>query len=843
MIIIAKKLARVLPGTIISGLCCIPPMQAQAQGPTDVEAVELEQLVVTGSRRAARSVFDSTVPIDLIHGDDLGSRGAVDVTDLLRETVPSFHVNTQPLSDAATVVRPANLRGLAPDHTLTLLNNKRRHRSAVITWLGNGVSDGAQGPDISVFPAIALRQVEVLRDGDAARYGSDAIAGVINFMLKDDDSGGRVETRYGIHEAGDGEAWSVSGNAGMPLTERGFLNLSFEYGGQRPTVRTVELDQVKALRAEGVEGLPDQAFFWGNPLIDGDLKTTLNLGISLGETMDWYAFGNYAGKTVEGGFFYRNPNTRSGVYSSDGGATRLVGDLAAATSGGEGSSPVVAIGDDAALAAVVADPNLFVFNELLPGGFTPRFGADTQDIGLVTGVRGELGSGLRYDLSGSLGYNRADFFIFNTVNASLGPDTPTSFDPGAYTQFERNVNLDLSKPFPVEGLASDLNVAVGFEAREEEFEITEGEPDSWMIGPLAPQGFSGGSNGFPGFSPLAVGKWSQSNIAAYLDLEADVTSDWLAGLAFRGESHEGLGDTGDVKISSLYRVSPEVSLRGSVSTGFRAPTPGQANAFNVSTNYDPALGDLVNSGVIPPASPPAMLRGGRPIEAEESENATFGALWEWAGFRLTADYFRIELQGRIAISQEFELTPEEAEVLIAEGFASAGNLQRFRFFTNDFDTVTEGVDVVAGYTLDYGPSQTFINFAYNHTKTEITDFSPEVIDETRIREVEHGVPANRWLFSLLHTRGPWSVTARYSYYGSWYDSQDDLDYSGYGLVDGSVSHAFKNGITVTLGADNLLDTTPAEYPLAAATTGNRYSQYAPGGFSGRFQYVRLGYEF
>ena len=288
---------------------------------------ELEELVVTGTRAAARSVTESPVPIDVLSGEDFENQAGTDLSNLLRTVVPSYNVNSQPISDAATIVRPANLRGLAPDHTLVLVNGKRRHRAAVIYWLGNGVADGAQGPDISAIPASALKRVEVLRDGAAAQYGSDAIAGVMNFILNDASSGSTIETRYGSTYEGDGTQYALSGNIGLPLTQNGFANLSFEYGESDPTDRSVQRDDAAALIAAGNTAVKNPAQVWGSPEIEDDLKLWANLGVDVGDDLKVYGFGNYVSKTATGGFYYRNPNTRAAVFSADGGETLLIGDM------------------------------------------------------------------------------------------------------------------------------------------------------------------------------------------------------------------------------------------------------------------------------------------------------------------------------------------------------------------------------------------------------------------------------------------------------------------------------------------------------------------------------------
>ena len=801
----------------------------------------LEEVVITGTRREARSVYESAAPIDVISGADFRNQGGSDLTDLIRNIVPSYNVNTQPISDAATVVRPANLRGLAPDHTLVLVNGKRRHRSSVITWLGNGVSDGAQGPDISPIPAIALRQVEVLRDGASAQYGSDAIAGVMNFILKDAAEGATLEARYGEYAEESEAVWSIAGNLGFAMSENGFANLSFEYGESDATSRSVQLTAAAELIAAGNTDVASPAQVWGSPEISEDLKTVWNFGLDTSANSEVYMFGNYASKETEGGFYFRNPDTRGGVFVPAGGdgENRLVGDV---TGDMSGNCPLVPVADRDALNAVIANPNCFVYNEIFPGGFTPSFGGKTVDFSTVAGLRGNLESGLTYDVGASYGYSDSDFFIANTVNASLGPQTPTTFDPGDYSQLETNINADFSYPVDLSALASDLNIAGGFEWRKEEFEIKVGDQASWEIGPLAEQGFLAASNGFPGFSPLAAGDWNRSNIAAYIDFEADITDRWLLAMAGRWEDFDDFGTTTNGKLATHFSITDGLGLRATYSTGFRAPTPGQSNAFNVSTEFDAAIGDLVNNGTIPSTNPVAQLRGGTELAPEESENATLGLVWQAANFSLTVDYFNIELTDRLAISRLYQLTDAEREDLVATGIVSAATIQQFRFFTNEIDTTSAGFDVVASWSADWSAGVTEVNLAYNRTETEVDSGVTENVDQVRIDEMEAGLPEWRANMGVNHTFNDWRFTARYNHFDDWYDSEDSLTYRGYGTLDLEVGYSFAAGLSLIVGSHNITDETPDENPNAAAGVGNRYSQFSPGGFNGAFWYARVIYD-
>ena len=822
--------------------------------------VEIEEQVVTGARQP-RSVTDSAVPVDIVRGEDFVKQGGTDLPDLLRNLAPSFNVNTQPISDAATVVRPASLRNLAPDHTLVLVNGKRRHRSAVITWLGNGVADGAQGPDISPIPAIALKRVEVLRDGASAQYGSDAIAGVMNFQLKDSYRGGSIELKPGIFQEGDGFTYSAAGNIGLG-SERGWANLSVEYGNADETVRSYQRQDAIDLAKAGNTNVADPAQRWGQPFIRNDVKFFANYGAGLTDAIKLYGHANYASKQVEGGFYFRNPNTREGVFSVDDGETLLIGDLG----DGVGECPTVSITnnvpDPDALDSVFNDDNCFTFQEAQgqwpgkPGGFTPRFGADTVDRSILLGIKGTIADPtITWDLSASNGRHHADFFIFDTVNASLGPASPTSFNPGDYIQLDTNLNLDFS--FPVN---DQLFLAAGAEYRTEEFEIVAGDSASWAIGPLASQRFSSGSNGFNGFPDISAGTWSRSNSAFYAEAEVNALENWLLAGAVRYENFDDFGSTTNYKLATNYGLSDNLKLRGSYSTGFRAPTPGQQNAFNVSTQFDLVLNDLVNNGIIPSTNPVAEFFEGKPLDAEKSTNFTAGIVAALSNGNLTIDFFEILLKDRLTLSKLFALTDStdgeriltEAEITLLEhgedGTGGDGelpyvrNLTNFRYFTNDLETTTKGLDIVL--TVPAGNGE--LIFANNFTETQVTDYNDETLDSGRIRELEESLPTYRASLTLIQSISPeLNLLGRWHYYSSWFDDDDTATYRSDGhLLDLEASYALGNGLMVSAGGQNALNTYSEENPNApGGGTGNKYSQFSPFGYSGAFWYGKLGYNF
>ena len=846
----------------------------------ELEVLFQETVAVVGTRADPRSITASPVPIDVITAQDFVSQGYVDVTNQLRTVVPSFNVNRQPISDAATIVRPANLRNMAPDHTLVLVNGKRRHRAAVITWLGNGIADGSQGPDISVIPSIALRQVEVLRDGAAAQYGSDAIAGVLNFELKNARSGGSLEFRTGRHYTensgdpatcgdlgrscngigGHAPGYTFAGNVGLPLGREGFLNLSLEYGGSRPTNRAVQDSGALAVVAGGNMNVRDTVRVWGSPRIDDDLKLFGNFGAAVSSNVEFYGHTNYASKKVTGGFYFRNPNNRGNVYSVDRGQTLLVGDVLAAQGMGSANCPTVNVvngtPDPAAFAQVQSDPNCFTFHQSFlgapggfPGGFTPQFGGDVRDMSLVAGLRGTTAHDLNWDVSGNIGQNQVDTFIFDTVNASLGPNSPTSFKPNLLQQTDASFNVDLSYA------ASDMiNIAGGAEWRNEQYMLGAGDLASWDIGPYAQQGFSSGSNGYNGTRPENSGTWDRANVAVYGDVEVHgVEDDWNLGAAVRIENfYNSFGTTMNSKLSGRYGLTDEVAVRAAVSSGFRAPTPGQQNVLNVTTEFDYEINDLINNGTIPSTSPVAALRGGAPLQPERSINYSLGAVVDNGPFTLTADYFRIAVSDRLTITRNYTLTPGEVSSLLADGIAEAGNLAVFRFFVNDFSTRTQGIDVVSTWTPPEIGGRTTFSAIFNYTDTAVTEFSEEHFDADRVTSLTLALPKVRWNAGVNYAADRWSLMGRLHFYGQYWDREDARAargtamsylyplYSGKPLLDLEVSFPFDD-VTLAIGAQNLFNTYPDEHEGAFSGVGNRYGQFGPFGFNGGYYYVRVNY--
>ena len=933
---------------------------AQAQEGADES---IEEIITTGTRRSERTASDSSVAIDVISGQEFENMGTPDMDDMLRNTLPSYNVKRHAIDDAATLVRPATMRGLPPDNVLILVNGKRRHRSGVIAELGGSLAAGAQGVDLASLPPMAIKQVEVLRDGASAQYGSDAIAGVINFVLNDASSGYSVEARTGEFFEGDGTLTQIAANGGFALGDDGFANITFQWREQDPTSRSTQRTDAATLLTSGnaaqqASVRQPYAQIWGAPELKDDWTLFLNAGIELSGNSEVYFFGNVAERETEGGFFFRNPNDRTGVFDNGSetdrvselgtravvdtriggsisdplsvplGTTGYISNCPALASPGSGGDGVpldaqTVLDDEADMAALPA--NCFVLNQLLPGGYTPQFGGQLEDAAAVIGIRGEMANGLFYDFSGGIGRNNVEFFLNNTWNPSLGPDgivngaLQRDFRIGANQQFETNVNADFVLPISVDAFASDLSFAFGAEWRNEQFQTRIGEEASWSPGrfafqsgpdgldpncyddpdvagfqcaldvdgdPIALTNLSIGAHGFAGFSPQQAGTWDRSNIAAYVDLEADVTDNFTAGVAVRFEDFEDFGTTTNGKFSARWSMTDSLALRGSVSTGFRAPTPGQSNVTKVSTvTID---GELQQRGQIPPTNPIAQVLGAEPLVPEDATSFSLGVVWDVSdNISLTLDAYQIELKDRIAQTGSIVISdidaatdPRFADVdcpntKLAGGNASqclqelgvpgAADLNSVSFYTNDFETTTTGIDLVATWALEWGNAGNGdLTVAWNWTETEV-DSAGQEVDRNRVVDLENFNPKNRGIFTYQHFIGGFRFLARASFYDDWIqgDFSDDnpanpvnytIDctigadqcYPSQWLLDLEAGYTINDTWSIMVGAQNIGDEFgPIDDNNLDGTigSGNTYDTSTPYGQDGGFWYLRLRADF
>lgn len=800
---------------------------AHAQtGPTDAQAANASaadpqgEIIVTGTRRNDLRAAQSPTPIDIITSAQLLNKGTSDVNDLLREQVPSFNVQRLVSNDGAVFTRPFSLRNLPPDETLVLVNGKRRHRGATVQFTNIPYIRGSQGPDLAAIPSIAVGQLEVLRDGASANYGSDAIAGVLNFRLRNDSKGGTLVARYGQFYTGDGEDLLVQGNFGLPLTAAGFVNISGEYTNSKQTARQIQRPDAQALINAGVQGVPVPAQRWGNPDAEA-ARMFVNAGLDLSDTTSVYVFGNYSWSAGTTAFFYRNPNTSF-------------------------------IATSIPLTNQPGGPR-FSFRSKYPGGYAPNFGATIRDAGLVGGMKGNLVGDLTYDVSAAYGTNTAQYRIDNTVNPSLGLSSPTSFNAGKLQQRELNFNADLAYPVDI-GRAKPLNLAGGLEYRRETYEITAGEIASWQVGPYASvidadtgqrTGLPVGSNGFPGFSPIQAGVFSRSNWAAYGALEGDLSKLFTFGLAGRFEDFSDFGSTFNWKVNARLNFSQAIALRGSVNTGFRAPTPGQSNASQVQTNIDSVTGAPLTAGIIGPSNPVAQFFGATPLKPEKSFNIAAGlVLTPTAQLTVTVDYFNIKVKDRIALSGNFNLTAAQRAQLAALGIPGGDSFQQVSFFTNSFDSRNQGVDVVATYRFPLAGGRATFGVNANYTDTKILNASPVIAsDRERLLELERFVPRWKGNASFTYEGDRIGLTATATYYGSWTDYGANLanDQTGGAevLADLEFRYRINDIFRIAVGAENIFNNFPdREQRASQIANGIQYLRFSPIGFNGGFWYVR-----
>ena len=816
----------------------VTPLSSDAE---QAQPESLSGVVVTGTRRSTRTEFDSSVPIDVVTAADLGTVPSGDLNDKLALTVPSFNVQRLPLSDGAIFNRPATLRGLSPDQTLVLINGKRRHRSAYI----DVTAQGAQAVDLAEIPLAAIERVEVLRDGASAQYGSDAIAGVINIILKD-KPGASGYVQGSIYQEGDGGSFLAGINGGWALGKRGSLNLTLEGGVGEATSRSNQRPNAQALidggniyvRRPAVQrfGQPDTRSF----------VTFVNSKYQLSESTEAYLFGNFGYHWGENDFNYRNP-TQGGVFKSTQAQDVFDGNFATLPKPYQdwyNNNPAVLAG--------------------YPGGFTPRFSATSLDGSAVAGLRGDISPALTWDLSGRYGVNHIDYYIRDTINASQGPTSLKAFNTGSKQQTELGTNLDFNYSLPA-GLKEPINVAFGGEFRRESYKAGTGQPDSYAIGPLGAIGLAGGSNGFFGSGPNQAGTWGRNSVAGYLDVDADLTRRFNLGAAGRVENYSDAGSAVTGKVSSRLTVIDQLNLRGALSTGFRAPTPGQSNLTNTNQFPSPDGSTIQTNGTIPPTNPISALKGGEALKPEKSVNISFGFVTQpLKKLSFSADVYRIDIRDRIGLSQRYTLSPEEQEDLVAAGVAAAQGLTSFNFFVNGYQTRTQGLDLVLAYGIDLtNNSQLNITGTANFNKTKVQSFNAGVIDARQRQYIEDRLPKHVAILSVEYVLGRASILARARDYGSWTEPLDPTTDAAGNLIynqkfkeevffDLAASYGITKGARLTLGAENIFNNYPdkARYPntteAAAAgaipSNGRIYPSQRPYESDGARYYARLNFD-
>ncbi|MCA7022728.1 MULTISPECIES: TonB-dependent receptor [Stenotrophomonas] len=758
----------------------------------------LDAMIVTGTRGSNRTQFDTLAPVDVFSREEIQAIESTDLSDVLAQLVPSFVVQRLPMADGQVFVRPATLRGLSPDQTLVLVNGRRMHRSALLG------SRGAQGPDLSQIPTSAIKRIEVLRDGASAQYGSDAIAGVINIIL-DDSIGSEFTLGVSEYAEGDGSGRRFGARTGVGLGQAGVLSLFLDYDSSDATSRSRQRpDAIAFQNAHPELQVPDPVQRWGQPDLE-NRRLGFNLKLPFGQTAEAYAHGLYNSGEGVSDFNWRNPDGTASVYKP-----------------------------------TAVFPGWDV-RSLYPTGFSPKYGSDYDDLQLVAGVRGQFTPDLSWDVSGAYGRNRIEYTLDESINASLGPASPTSFYLGRLSQVEKNVNADFVYGLPLAVLAAPLNIAFGAEFREETYGVDAGDPASYAIGPGAAAGLAGNSNGAPGFGPDNAGRWSQRSHAAYVDVEAPLSTRWNVGAAARYERFSSFGGTLDGKLSTRFEVTPALALRGSVSTGFRAPTPGQLYTTSTVQGLDTVTLQVFTSGRLSPSDPLARQLGASALKPEQSRTTSLGLAWRNdAGLSGSVDLYDIKVTDRFSQSAAFQIP---AGIPNPMGYTSVS------YFTNDFDTTTRGVDLVGSWVGDAGPGRLNLTLGWNYNRTQVDKGATSVATSQTQRVIfEERLPRQKGTFSADYAIGNWSVLAKLRHYGAWTDSTGNATgdiFQRFGdmqFFDLALAYRFNAGNSLRIGADNLFDRYPDE-AVFQASRGLVYSRNAPYDTDGRNVYAEYRVKF
>ena len=787
---------------------------AFAQDAPQTQDAAVEDIIVTGTRVPNRSRLDTLAPVDVVTAQTLQSRGTTELATQLAATVPALNFPRPSATDGTDSIRPATLRGQGPDQTLVLVNGVRRHSTALVNTNGS-VGRGSAAVDLNAIPSTAVERIEVLRDGAAAQYGSDAIAGVLNLRLREASSGGGASVTYGGYvtdftgfygradDISDGETLTVSGWQGFGLGSDGFLTASVEYRDRARTNRSDIDPRFTPARVRGGQGDAETE----------DLAVYLNAGKPLANGWEAYGWAGYQTRDASAAAFYRTPTDNA--QNPDYGAGRVY-----------------------------------------PDGYLPYILTDTTDWTATAGVRGQAG-GFDVDVNLGYGWNEIEFGAENTLNPSLGPTSPTSFYAGSLTYDQLVFGIDASQAYEV-GLYGPLNVAFGLEARQESYQIGAGEPGSYERGSFTNIGgtdLSWGSRGFTGFTPANEVDEDRNNVGVYLDLEGELVENFTASAAVRYENYSDFGDNVSGKLAARYDFTPSFAIRGAVSNGFRAPSLQQQYFTQTAILYISNV--PYETGTFPSVSPVGLALGGTALEPETSTNYSLGFVYRSGAFELTADAYRIDVEDRIVLSETLTGSATAApgtnaraifDLLEPYGATAA------RFFINGVDTETTGLDVVARYrvtsevgTLDFTLAGNVNDFDVTRTPETASGILPTPVSlfarQATLR-FEEGTPPWKTVFQTDFTRGDLGGTFRLTNYGDVLapgaTEATDLELGTAAIVDVEARYHLTPRTILAIGADNLLDHYPRQSLRENNTSGAfPFSNFSPYGFNGRYVYGRI----
>lgn len=791
--------------------------------------IGLDQIVVTGTRATDRTVLEAPVPIDVLSSAEIEATGRTETMQVLQMLAPSINFPRPSVNDGTDHIRPATLRGLGPDQTLVLVNGKRRHTTALV-HVNQSVGRGSTSVDLNAIPANAIERIEILRDGAAAQYGSDAIAGVINIILKSGAetsltaSVGRTFSEFeglgGTGKYDDGRVTQVGANIGRTFMRDGFVHVSGEFRDRERTNRTrVDITNqciagdTRCTSRPATTDVYDESSSqsWAGDSESRDFLASLSAEIPLESGPRLYGFGGISFREGLGAGFFRRSS------------------------------------DDRTVRAIY------------PNGFLPQISSDINDASATIGGRGAF-RGWNWDLSGGFGANSFAFGVENTANASLGASSPTTFDAGTLSLTQFVANLDFARLFR-ETAVGDLNIALGAEARRDGYKIERGDPNSFAVGTVAIlDGPNAGkpaapfSQVFPGFRPEDEADESRTNVGAYVDVEATPIKSVLLAVAGRVENYSDFGSTADGKVAGRVELFKGVAIRGAAQTGFRAPSLGQSHFSSVATNF-------VNiNNVNTPfeirtfaiGSTGATLLGAKELKPEQSVNLSVGLTARVSNsLSLSADYYDVKIDDRIVLSGNF-IDISVRNLLAANGIPGVSGA---RYFTNAIDTHTKGLDIVVNYGLDLSKAG-LLRFTggFNRNETEVTRVSetpPQLaavstalFDRVQRALFEKGQPRNSIRLTLNHVIGGLNANIHASRFGKFTVYQtlatgaQDQTFDEQWVTDASIGYKFR-GIGVTVGANNLFDTYPDTVITPLQTRAiYMFSGQSPAGFNGRFVYVK-----
>ena len=753
-----------------------------------LENNSLDEIVVVGSRNPKKSKLETAVPVDVVNLAKIRNTTPQTTTnDILTYLIPSFNSNRQSSADGTEHIDPASLRGLGPDQVLVLINGKRRHTTSLVNYQ-NTVGNGSVGTDLSAIPASAIKRIEVLRDGAAAQYGSDAIAGVINLILKD-NAGLEANATYGSTSRDDGQTTNLNLNYGTKIGHKGgFINFSGEFNDRQKTNRSqnhnlIIFDQSAQGNFFAYEYADDPAqsrqidddllaqnglkrddfnFQIGDAKIQ-NLQGFFNASIPLNDQIEFYASGGVSHRKGTGYGFRRLPSETESVVAS-----------------------------------------------IFPFGFQPELNSVVTDLSSSFGFKFKFGE-WKLDLSNTIGENKFVYDVSNTNNFSLGDASPTEFKAGNHSFLQNTVNADISRLY--KDIFSGLNIAFGAEYRFEKYKIVPGEEASYI---------DGGAQSFPGFSPLNEVNEDRNSVGVYADVEADITDKFLVGIAGRYEDYTDFGNTINGKLSLRYKILNNLFVRGAISSGFRAPSLHQQYFNNIAT--DVVDGELLNSGIFRNDSDVAKQLGIPKLKEETSRNYSFGVVFSpTKQLHITADYYHIRIDNRIILTGNLgndaygEPVPELRNL-----FAQYG-AQTGRFFTNAINTTTNGLDVVIDYDLNAGRGKLNLSLLYNYNNNQVDNQlnnipsifigQEDVYYGPQERSlIESNTPKHKGTFAVNYNIDKWNFLLRNTYFGE--VVRDGFPFGGIQrhngkvVTDLTVAYKITPKVQFALGANNLFDVFP-----------------------------------